>query len=63
MCGIAGALSKEMIRTNVLSQIIHRGPDAQQAYSRKKLWFGHTRLAILDLSEAGAQPMMSQDGR
>ena len=63
MCGIAGALSKEMIRTNVLSQILHRGPDAQQAYSRKKLWFGHTRLAILDLSEAGAQPMMSQDGR
>ena len=63
MCGIAGALSKEMIRTKVLSQIIHRGPDAQQAYSRQKLWFGHTRLAILDLSEAGAQPMMSQDGR
>jgi asparagine synthase (glutamine-hydrolysing) len=63
MCGIAGAFSKKMIKTGVLSKIIHRGPDAQQAYSRQKIWLGHTRLAILDLSEAGAQPMMSQDGR
>lgn len=63
MCGIAGSISSTMTKTSVLSKIIHRGPDAQQAYSRKRLWLGHTRLAILDLSDAGVQPMMSQDGR
>ncbi|HJP63934.1 MAG TPA: asparagine synthase (glutamine-hydrolyzing), partial [Mucilaginibacter sp.] len=40
--------------TNLVS---HRGPDGQGFYSYKNLGFGHRRLSILDLSDAGHQPM------
>ena len=37
----------------------HRGPDAQGEWTSpdRKIWFGHTRLSIVDLSPTGAQPM------
>ena len=37
----------------------HRGPDAQGEWTSpdRKIWFGHTRLSIVDLSPKGAQPM------
>src|SRR6059058_3595227 len=49
-----------------IEAVAHRGPDA----SRRHVWsghgvswaFGHTRLAINDLSAAGEQPMATQDG-
>ena len=48
--------------TSVLS---HRGPDTSGCWIHpsSRVAFGHTRLAILDLSETGVQPMTSADGR
>lgn len=70
MCGVAGLLQRSggsWDADGVLAQIAHRGPDAQGAEHLPcgdvDVWLGHTRLSILDLSEAGAQPMASRDGR
>ena len=69
MCGILGGFSNKEIDKNKLdhhlSLIRHRGPDSQGCYisSDRKVYFGHTRLAILDLSDTGSQPMISSDKR
>ncbi|MBI3870632.1 MAG: asparagine synthase (glutamine-hydrolyzing) [Verrucomicrobia bacterium] len=43
----------------------HRGPDARGSWQSRDgvCWLGHTRLSIVDLSEAGAQPMSSATGQ
>ena len=41
----------------------HRGPDDEGVYSDEKIALGHRRLSIIDLSNAGHQPMVSNDGR
>lgn len=70
MCGIAGlicqpdhrpAMAQEL--KPMLDAIAYRGPDDEGIYVDGPLAFGHRRLAILDLSEAGHQPMISADGR
>jgi asparagine synthase (glutamine-hydrolysing) len=67
MCGIAGIirLSGEPVDQGVLDRltdaISHRGPDGRGTYMHDGVGFGHRRLAILDLSPAGAQPMFSDD--
>jgi asparagine synthase (glutamine-hydrolysing) len=71
MCGIAGVTGRgvqnEAGLKESLRRLAHRGPDSfgqQRLESRgQSLWFGATRLAILDLSPAGHQPMASRDGR
>jgi len=71
MCGIVGKivspgtsldLSDEKA-ARAIEAIRHRGPDAWGVYSDVNLWFGHTRLSILDLTDAGAQPMTAEGGR
>jgi asparagine synthase (glutamine-hydrolysing) len=73
MCGISGAFyfgrmksrpPLEKITTSMNDAIAHRGADGHQIWtsSNNTLCFGHRRLAILDLSSAGAQPMKSSDG-
>jgi len=44
-------------------ELTHRGPDGVGALVEGRFALGHRRLAILDLSEAGQQPMFSSDGR
>ncbi len=72
MCGIAGIFSyhyaapnvnREELRT-IRDYMANRGPDGSgEWYSANgRVGIGHRRLAIIDLSEKGAQPMCSQDG-
>lgn len=46
-----------------LQSLAHRGPDAFGIWTGDQACFGHTRLAILDLSSMGAQPMADPSGR
>jgi asparagine synthase (glutamine-hydrolysing) len=65
MCGIAGVLSLDGSRVDLerlhqMTEVIsHRGPDGEGHWisSDGQVGLGHRRLAILDLSERGAQPM------
>ena len=41
---------------------VHRGPDAEGRYQGPRIVLDHRRLSILDLSEAGRQPMTNEDG-
>ena len=70
MCGIVGFLELNgergegeltQIVTSMTDALIHRGPDAGSVWvnSDERIAVGHRRLSILDLSQAGAQPMHS----
>jgi asparagine synthase (glutamine-hydrolysing) len=65
MCGIFGAVAEpgDTVDTAAaLRSIAHRGPDAEGVWRGNGVTFGHRRLAIIDLTPAGAQPMHSADG-
>ena len=74
MCGIAGFFLNQIDRPDdvmmgilksMTDSIAYRGPDgADYHYDRDTgLGFGHRRLSIIDLSDAGKQPMQSANGR
>lgn len=68
MCGISGIFGEGWNPTQLLSMVSsqhHRGPDGDGIYLSPtgRAGLGHNRLSIIDLSEAGQQPMSSQDGR
>lgn len=44
-------------------RLAHRGPDGTGRYSDEYIQFGHARLSIIDLTDAGHQPMLSHNGR
>jgi asparagine synthase (glutamine-hydrolysing) len=63
MCGIVGIYSKQSNVTEIslklmTNTIVHRGPDAEGHWVSESgtIGFGHRRLAIVDLSDGGAQP-------
>jgi len=65
MCGILGSVAKTLCNKDDsfarLMSMYHRGPDFQKVEELSQhVSFGHVRLSILDLSEAGAQPMWSK---
>lgn len=66
MCGICGVVDPHgnaaTATARMLAQMHHRGPDDEGTWSHDQVTFGHRRLAILDLSPAGHQPMVSKDG-
>jgi len=67
MCGITGTIgwADEKMIQRMTAALDHRGPDADGV----RLWpdmpaaFGHRRLAIIDLTDAGRQPLCTRDGR
>ena len=69
MCGLAGVLDRSgepaspIILKRMTDAIAHRGPDGEGHYIDGPLGLGHRRLAIIDLSAAGHQPMATEDGR
>jgi asparagine synthase (glutamine-hydrolysing) len=46
----------------MMQQLAHRGPDGDGFYAENNIALGHRRLAILDTSPRGSQPMESKDG-
>jgi asparagine synthase (glutamine-hydrolysing) len=65
MCAIAGFSGFSDALPNLCSMLDsmhHRGPDSKGTFVEGNLYLGHNRLSILDLSNAGNQPMTSQDG-
>ena len=73
MCGIAGAIERKVRAAPALEDtawkmvapLVHRGPDAGGVWvdAEAGIAIGHRRLSIIDLSPAGAQPMVSASER
>jgi len=71
MCGICGYISKQNITIDCLTEMnntmTHRGPEDSGVYQSVigdfSLGLGHRRLAIIDLSPGGHQPMFGADGK
>jgi asparagine synthase (glutamine-hydrolysing) len=68
MCGIVGvvdlenrAVSRALVK-RMTDAIAHRGPDGEGQYVDRSVGLGHRRLAIIDLSDAGSQPMADAAG-
>ena len=67
MCGIAGIYSfkdidlEQKIKTAVAS-LESRGPDSNGFFVKDNVALGHTRLSIIDTSDAGSQPFMDASG-
>lgn len=67
MCGLFGAVSSNSLTRDrcetALNTLVHRGPDQCGAWVTDGVFQGHRRLSILDLSEAGKQPMVDPESR
>jgi asparagine synthase (glutamine-hydrolysing) len=70
MCGIAGIIAfndegKKYLDKidDAVKSLHHRGPDGNGVFRHGNVALGHTRLAIIDTSDAAAQPFTSGDGR
>ena len=69
MCGLTGLLrsspSDDIIAqvARMTARLVHRGPDDEGVWTEGVIGLGHRRLAIIDLSATGAQPMHSDCGR
>jgi asparagine synthase (glutamine-hydrolysing) len=62
MCGICGfigvAVAKNREIETMMNSIRHRGPDGSGYWISERVALGHLRLSIIDLSDAGRQPMV-----
>ena len=70
MCGIAGAIAfteegKKYLDKigDAVAALRHRGPDGEGIFRDGNVALGHTRLAIIDTSDAASQPFTSSDGK
>lgn len=70
MCGFVGVVASrplseqdKLVLIQATEAINHRGPDANGIFVENNVGLGHVRLSILDLTDAGAQPMTSGCGR
>lgn len=71
MCGLTGIFSPygdsgsrlRLLAERMTRTLHHRGPDGEGIWAEGPVALGHRRLAIIDLSPMGAQPMVSVSGR
>lgn len=65
MCGLFGVAPFDTLyldrARHSLDKLRHRGPDQHGEWYDKNIYLGHRRLSIIDLSEAGRQPIKNQD--
>src|SRR3954465_6262986 len=67
MCGLSGEITFDgsLADTGAVDRmvcaLVPRGPDGQGAWSAGRVAFGHRRLSVIDLSPAGAQPMVDDE--
>lgn len=68
MCGIVGVCNRDRMPVaaslikRMTNRIAHRGPDSEGHYTDGSVALGHRRLAIIDLSALGHQPMANETG-
>ena len=72
MCGVCGIINRkgmpidEALLRRMTDSLAHRGPDDRGIHIENgngiSVGLGHRRLSIIDLSEAGRQPMANEDG-
>jgi asparagine synthase (glutamine-hydrolysing) len=68
MCGLAGRFHPTLLPPDpawagrVDALLAHRGPDGRGHYRDARCELVHRRLALIDLSPTGAQPMPNEDG-
>lgn len=70
MCGFCGILRllqsspdpTGRILDAMTDSMVHRGPDDRGTWRSPEIVLGHRRLAIIDLSSSGRQPMANEDG-
>lgn len=68
MCGIAGYHSlsytfDDETLSSFVQKLHHRGPDANGTFREGKVGLAHNRLSIIDISDSGNQPLVSNSGR
>jgi asparagine synthase (glutamine-hydrolysing) len=69
MCGVTGVISlrgeavSPVLLKRMTDAIAHRGPDGEGQWIEGPVGLGHRRLAIIDLSPAGHQPMLASNYR
>src|SRR4051794_322862 len=67
MCGLCGDITFDGSPADtaavdrMVGALVRRGPDGQGSWSDGRVAFGHRRLSIIDLSDAGAQPMVDDE--
>jgi asparagine synthase (glutamine-hydrolysing) len=67
MCGIAGvygsfpAQQRKQALARLANGLLHRGPDGNRTYEAGQIAFVHARLSIIDLTDAGNQPLFNED--
>lgn len=65
MCGIFGFFGSRPVELleKCLHTLSHRGPDGYGIWQDERVFFGHRRLAIIDTTDGGKQPMSYANGR
>ena len=69
MCGITGLINinnepvSPIVLKKMTDSILHRGPDGEGHWVEGNVGIGHRRLAIIDISPAGHQPMINATNR
>src|SRR5437588_8253844 len=69
MCGVAGIVERDgspaspVVLKRMTDALVHRGPNDEGVFAEGPVGLGHRRLAIIDLTAAGHQPMESADGQ
>ena len=64
MCGLFTVYDEDVDlqkARSALKTLVHRGPDGTAEFTSERHFMGHTRISIIDLTQAAQQPCVSED--